>query len=964
MVLLLPTLLSLLSATFAATLTVDASGSGGAYTTIMAAVAVSSDGDEIDVAAGTYAECIDPGGRSLVFVGAGSAVTTIDGGGACSFTLLVAHGEVTTAFSGFTVLNTTYSNAYFASGVVDLEDVVLTGGGSAASPVGNLSVGAADVTFTDSEISHSGGGRSITLTGGGSLTLTDTSVSDNDEGAIYASGSAGEVTLNLNRATIADNHARTTTAGVEFYGPGALNSSGSTFTRNRCDSGSGGALYLSGGELVSAGDVFVDGEVAKTAALGGEIYLEFADARFSDTSIQGGAASLGAGVYVNGGSVGFLRGDISWNSATNGGGGIYACRRAEVITEGTLIEGNTSANVYDNVSEGGGALIYGAYLSDIGGVWRSNAGSHGGALSYYVNVRSDGLSLTDTEFTSNTAWNGGALYAYLDDEDLSVTNVHFSGNSATYDGGAVYVATDYRTSISFSGSAFRENTASVGGAVRLDGTVNVQMGECEFTENAATETGGALSVSQGADVSIQDSRFNHNSADGDPGDGGGAIYVSRSRASVSRSVFCGNVASSGGGAYIVSPLGTPDWKNNVFQENTAVSGAGVYFEATTDAEFVNNSLVGNSSSGGGGGLYFASSSGRYTNNIIAYQSSGFGEFAYDGASGVNALTTWSDFYANIPADLGGTFVFSTTADGNTTADPGFIRYSADGDCTNDLLGLSATSPLIDAGDPSILDLDGTVSDIGATGGPDAAGIDADHDGYLSDVDCNDTNAAVNPESSESCNDIDDDCDGVVDGATLDVGTPWYADADGDGFGDPLSGALACTAPEGGITDGTDCDDGDALAFPGASEVPYDGIDQDCSGADLTDVDADDYDADAVGGADCDDANAAISPSSAEVPYDGIDQDCSGADLTDVDADGYDAAAIGGDDCDDTNPAVSPLAFEVPDDGVDQDCDGADGYSDSGDAGTGGACGCAVGAPGAASPFALLVALALARRRAR
>src|SRR5688500_9722998 len=39
----------------------------------------------------------------------------------------------------------------------------------------------------------------------------------------------------------------------------------------------------------------------------------------------------------------------------------------------------------------------------------------------------------------------------------------------------------------------------------------------------------------------------------------------------------------------------------------------------------------------------------------------------------------------------------------------------------------------------------------------------------------------------------------------------------------------------------DCDNRDAGAFPGADEVPYDGIDQDCSGSDLTDVDSDGYD---------------------------------------------------------------------------------------------------------------------------
>ena len=45
--------------------------------------------------------------------------------------------------------------------------------------------------------------------------------------------------------------------------------------------------------------------------------------------------------------------------------------------------------------------------------------------------------------------------------------------------------------------------------------------------------------------------------------------------------------------------------------------------------------------------------------------------------------------------------------------------------------------------------------------------DADGDGYAEDVDCNDTNAAVNPDKTEVCDEIDNDCDGNVDEGALD-----------------------------------------------------------------------------------------------------------------------------------------------------------------------------------------------------
>ncbi len=71
--------------------------------------------------------------------------------------------------------------------------------------------------------------------------------------------------------------------------------------------------------------------------------------------------------------------------------------------------------------------------------------------------------------------------------------------------------------------------------------------------------------------------------------------------------------------------------------------------------------------------------------------------------------------------------------------------------------------------------------------------------------------------------------------------------------------------------------------------------------------------------DCDDDDAGVHPDATEVPYDGVDNDCLDGDLVDVDGDGFDGADVGGVDCDDTDDAVHPDAAEVPGDGVDNDC---------------------------------------------
>ncbi|MCB9765915.1 MAG: putative metal-binding motif-containing protein [Alphaproteobacteria bacterium] len=164
------------------------------------------------------------------------------------------------------------------------------------------------------------------------------------------------------------------------------------------------------------------------------------------------------------------------------------------------------------------------------------------------------------------------------------------------------------------------------------------------------------------------------------------------------------------------------------------------------------------------------------------------------------------------------------------------------------------------------------------------------------LDCDDAAPAWNPGAVETCDGLDEDCDGAVD-----------EDGDGDGFG-------PCDA---------DCDDGDPAVFPGATER-CDGVDDDCDGAlGAGEVDGD---GDGVRGCagDCDDTDPAVFPGAVEVCGDGIDQDCSGddgavADAQDADGDGFSVCAG---DCDDGDPAVFPDAPEDRLDEVDNDCDGA------------------------------------------
>lgn len=202
-------------------------------------------------------------------------------------------------------------------------------------------------------------------------------------------------------------------------------------------------------------------------------------------------------------------------------------------------------------------------------------------------------------------------------------------------------------------------------------------------------------------------------------------------------------------------------------------------------------------------------------------------------------------------------------------------------------------------------------------------------------DCDDNNRFDSPEAVEDCTDgRDNDCDRVIDEA--DAPPEWFADIDEDGFGDgsgPM--VVSCTPVAGHVTDNTDCDDHNAGAWPGATEVPYDDVDNACDGGDDFDLDGDTFPVDpasppypilAVGHVfapgtrhDCNDLDASIQPNATDTPYDGVDTNCDEANDFDLDRDGHVDAGHGGDDCDDTNRFIHPAAPETPYDGVDSDC---------------------------------------------
>ena len=295
-------------------------------------------------------------------------------------------------------------------------------------------------------------------------------------------------------------------------------------------------------------------------------------------------------------------------------------------------------------------------------------------------------------------------------------------------------------------------------------------------------------------------------------------------------------------------------------------------------------------------------------------------------------------------------------DGERYANPGEVEICGDGldnDCTDGVDDAGAADAAT-----WYADADGDGYGAETDGVPGCAAPD----GTVNDAtDCDDGDASIHPGADETCDGLDQNCDGSVDQDPSDGLLLWFWDGDGDGYGDASATTSACAdaMPAGYVRAAGDCDDTDDTVNPDGTEV-CDGKDNDCDAAtsedDLAgvtwyhDADEDGYgvasrtttscaDPDIAAGTsewvlndqDCDDDDGTTSPSATEI-CDGVYNDCDarGAGTTapddeiDGDGDGYvlctyksstwkgDSDVTGGKDCDDDDVAVYPKADEICD----------------------------------------------------
>jgi hypothetical protein len=970
------------------------------HLTIDAAIDATADGEIITVSAGpaAYVERLDLDGRTLEIVGVGRPRIRAEGGEQVRI-----EGGSDVGIAGFDLGGTAARCIEVANSTARLDDLLFVDCDSSESGAA-LWVDDSDVVVRDSTFD---GGRTVpaegghvraaggsllmqrvdfvdgSATNGGSIrlaTVPDARLEDcafdgnwaaTDGGALYATSS----TVVLSGGSVHGSSAGDE-GGALFFGTTDATIEGGSFTWADAEDAAteGGFVRHRNGALVIRDTSFVGGRASDGGCLltEGDTDILVEDSDFSDCV----ASDEGGGMRLAGtGGATLLRTTLLDSVAATLGGAIRVAQGDIALTD-CVLDGGTATE--------GGLVLTDRNLTDVGGRYVAGSAETGGALRvrFTAALDVDGATFIDNEATDGE---GGAIAC--SGGGVTVRNSLFDGGNATLAGGFLFADTSdpvVVTSVSFVGGSSQAS----GGAIRVNGPP-LDVADSRFSGNIADGAGGAVHWSGGnSDVfSVSDSTFvdNHADSDGDDSGSGGALtadvngrvfltdvtFEGNSAANAGavrlgglddfelvRTVFCGNSATLTAGAVGIDNFeagGVARISAASFVENVAGAEGGALSVSDSELELHNTTIVGTLS--GDGAVHI---SGRFSDvdlrNTLLGWSTGGAVVAPDGDVALAYDAWWSN-----DADLGPRLAPDGLGLGAVLAPPRLADFAVDGAC-GDALWLLPDSPLIDAGDPGILDPapDDSRSDIGAYGGVDAdlsVLLDGDGDGFSpADGDCDDSDPAVAPGALEMPADgVDQDCDGLE---------GCYVDIDGDGFGDGLTLAdLDCTdlgvAPSPG-----DCDDDDGEVSPSAIETPADGVDQDCDGLERCYTDGDDdghgalpfvdsADLDCADGVaanadDCDDGDGGVHPGAVEGVGDGVDQDCDAMELCWVDGDGDDfggddvvesesllCAELGeasdGGDCADDDDTVFPGAEEGPADGIDQDCDGLETCFEDGDA---------------------------------
>jgi len=316
---------------------------------------------------------------------------------------------------------------------------------------------------------------------------------------------------------------------------------------------SGGGIWVMGGGMTNVANAFLKmtgGEIyGNTASNGGGIYIH----RFAEVDMSGGKigglneADQGGGVYLAG-KYTMTAGTVSYNKASQYGGGIFVQSVGSLELKGGSITNNESD--------------YG------GGVYLRNSVS---------SVIMSGGEIGSSDHPNKALSDGGGVY--VQNGSFTMEGGTISGNMSAVNGGGVYMMGGTFTQ---DGSPISANTAAGnGGGVYVDNAVStyemkngaVIGGDALAYGNKATN-GGGMYINSGS-LTIEDGTVGYNEA---VADGGGAFVSSNGELTATGGTITHNKAGSdGGGIYTAAAGANPEDYNNlvigssvIFSDNSAV----------------------------------------------------------------------------------------------------------------------------------------------------------------------------------------------------------------------------------------------------------------------------------------------------------------------------------------------------------------------------------------------------------
>lgn len=328
------------------------------------------------------------------------------------------------------------------------------------------------------------------------------------------------------------------------------------------------------------------------------------------------------------------------------------------------------------------------------------------------------VEVDDCLFSGNSGYNGaGALQVT---GDVLITESTFSGDTTTYGaGGALYAAGG---TVLIEDSGFRSHSAHNGGGAIATRGADVELVGVTFEDTRTTYGhGGALDASGGNFVRLEDVVVDRASAQ----DNGGLIFANATSVEVLDSRFEGGQTTYGpGGGLALTATSVELTRIWIEGCDSGNYGGGLYSDA--DNTVLQNAVLMSNTASAGGGAWIAGDRAEVYNNDF------LGNLANSAPDGAAMSTDYAEFVNNIVSGSSQTLpaigTGSVLSEHNAWFDnneAGSLTHEMDvmEDCEfvafPDDLHLAEGSPCIDAGSPAVQDPDGSPSDIGAFGGPNA-----------------------------------------------------------------------------------------------------------------------------------------------------------------------------------------------------------------------------------------------------